>query len=227
MDEAKTLVHMSLSSMFSAMFIAAAVGLIAVGYMLWGSLSRQESANNRLANYANYTAFDNTTVRGQEVIQLIESNKDIFVVIYDCVPDSSKTNIDNQSIETTPLAKYVPDDVTVQSFTPSNISTENSNDTCKRALEKFKSAGSTTIANLYTESGNINLADASHSQLIGYFTTGRTTGSTSVTLGKPAVDVNTELNSYAAFKSVLIYADDGTTDIIGILLVRQSPYVEM
>lgn len=229
MDEAKTLVNMSLSAVFASMFLAAAVGLIAVGHMLWGSLSRQDAANKRLADYANYTAFDNTTVRGQEIISLIESEPDIFIVIYDSTEVQANKTMDDQELKAGILAKYVPNNGVVEDFVPGTLNfTENSVATCERALVKFKSHGNDTkVINL---SGK-DLTSATHEELISHFTNGAnnsgdSTDDSLATLGYPCSANDEDPYRYAAFKSVLVYDSDNTTDIIGILFVRQSIYVD-
>lgn len=213
MDEAKLLTHMSVSAILSAMVLAAAIGLIGVGYTIWAYFSRQDAANQRMATYANYTAFDNTTVRGQEVISLLESDLDLFVIIYDGT--SSDKTIDNMKVSSNPRAIYYSDVSGVNNFNFGSIqSTSNANTTCANALTRLKSLGNKTPSTL---SVTYNLNNVSHSDLIAYFTDAR--------LGKIAKDnkgnlINT--GTYSAFKSTLVYAEDGTTDVVGIILVRAS-----
>lgn len=83
MAEAKQLVHMAITTMLAAIFLTVAMGLIGLGYKMWGMFSKQDLANNRLREYSTYSSFDDTTVRGQEVITLMSQCKgDPFVVVY-------------------------------------------------------------------------------------------------------------------------------------------------
>lgn len=84
MDEAKTLVQHFLSALFGVLVLAAVVALLTVGNLLWRALSRQDDANRTLKEYAKYSAFDGTTVRGQDVIALLHDTQgDPFVIIAD------------------------------------------------------------------------------------------------------------------------------------------------
>lgn len=213
MDEAKSLVHMSVSAIFAAMLIAAAISLIGIGYTIWAYFSRQDSANSRMSEYSNYTAFDNTTVRGQEVMQLISSDLDVFVVILEDTT-SSEHSIDNiTSVSSTPIAISTSD--SYEDFVPSSIdmSTDNAIVTCSTALSRFQSIGD----KLGTLADSRNLKDASHDELVQEFTSGK--------LAQQAVNSSgslIETNSYAAFKSVLVYDSDNTADVVGIILVRAN-----
>lgn len=220
MDEAKTLVHMSISSIFAAMFLAAAVGLIGVGYMVWSYFSRQEAANQRMADYANYTAFDNTTIRGQEVLGLLESDLDLFVIF--CDGKSNNHSIDNMNTITPKFVYY--DNVTgVSDFKLDSIAvTTNVNVTCENALKRIKQQTNKIPSNLFSDNAKV-LNNKSHSQLIE-FLTDTTHGMGAIRLDNNGNVFNT--NSYAAFKSTLVYAEDGTTDVVGIILVRADAYVE-
>lgn len=90
MVESKQLVHMAITAMLGAMILAAVVGLITLGYNMWGAFSKQEAVNKRVSDYAKYAAFDNTDVRGQDVISLITQTKgDILIFIVG--PDNNST----------------------------------------------------------------------------------------------------------------------------------------
>lgn len=203
MDEAKTLVHMSISAIFAGMILAAAVGLVSVGYTMWSAFSRQDYANQRMSDYANYTAFDNTTIRGQEAIQLIKmaEEEDFFVLIY---TSTTGTEMDNLTVASTCYC-YVPENSVALNFDNKKIDTVNSNVTLKNALTRFKNGS--TVKSLYT-SKPISSTDTS------YLTTQFLNKSY---FGNPSID-----NTYAAFKSVLVYDNDSTTDIAGVILVRES-----
>ncbi len=216
MDEAKALVHMSIAATFAAMLIAAAVGLISLGYTMWAYFSRQDTANSRMSNYSNYTAFDNTTVRGQEVVQLLESDLDVFVVIFADTTTSSHTLDEVTSITGYPIAAgcteyysdWVPRDKGIQA--------SNSITTCRTALSSFKNYTNTPWYMAGKENKTKNLKLMSYDKLVEEFTSG--------ILQKPVAGVANS-NSYAAFKSVLVYEDDSSTDVAGIVLVRENDKV--
>lgn len=218
MDEAKTLIHMAISVMLTAMIITACVGLIALGYMLWGSFSREDMAKSRLNDYATLSAYDNTVVRGQEVIQLIESNSDIFVVVYDgkYVAGVDK-NINMMDIATTDPYIYCPDEV-AGAYLVHNINVNNTdNVTLRNAFAKLK--GSDTSKSLYSIWSNLSedhklYTSKEHQTLMNTFLHSKH-------LGRPTAD-DTDDDSFAAFKSGLIYAEDGTTDIVGVVFIRQD-----
>lgn len=221
MDEGKTLVNMSVSAMFTSMFIAAAIGLIGIGYMMWAYFSRQEAADQRMSDYANYTSFDNTEVRGQEVLQLIESNDDIFVMILQ--GDSS----DSEYCAIEPSAHvflYAPYGY-MYDTDYSNLDTTNEVVTCSDSLAYLKSE-----KKLRPVSPEYDLGNYSHSQLVSLFTHSDAlqvtpeSGTTKTIQGlgalcKDADDKLIESGSYAKFRSTLVY-DEGTSDIAGIILVR-------
>lgn len=84
MQEAKALVNMAITAMLGAVVISIAVGLIYTGYNIWALFSKQEQANQIMKEHAQLSAFDNTDVRGQEVLSLIlEAKGDPFVIIYE------------------------------------------------------------------------------------------------------------------------------------------------
>ena len=227
MDEAKTLVHMSISAMFAAMFIAVAVGLISVGYMMWSYFSRQDAADRQMSNYANYTAFDNTVVRGQEVLQLIESNDDIFVVV---VNGDDSSSMEYLEVDTsTKVYTYIPYDYMFDiDFT--KLDTTNSCTACSSALEWLK--GTSKLNSLKPLDAAYDLCNYTHSQLVSLFTHSTTLnitvngGSTTSIPGLGAVkeDENgnpLESGAYSKFISTLVY-DESSADIVGIILMRPT-----
>lgn len=223
MDEGKTLVNMSVSAMFTSMFIAAAIGLIGIGYMMWAYFSRQEAADQRMSDYANYTSFDNAEVRGQEVLQLIESNDDIFVMILQGdSSDSEYCAIESNS----KVFLYAPYDYMYDNDY-SNLDCTNEIATCSASLEYIKNE-----VNLRQVTSAYNLGNYSHSQLVSLFTHSddlqvTPEGGTAVPikgLGALRKDANgnfVESGSYAKFMSTLVY-DEGTSDIAGVILVRPN-----
>lgn len=81
MPEAKSLTHMALTAMFATMLLAAASGLIGVGYLMWSAFSSQSATNERMQQFARYAAFDTANVRGQDIISLIHDTQGDPVVI--------------------------------------------------------------------------------------------------------------------------------------------------
>ena len=198
MDEAKTLVHMSVSAIIASVFLAFAVGVIGVGYILWGYFSRQENSSSALASYVSFTAYDNSTIRGQEVIQLIEANEDIFVIIFDGVG----TNADNLSIGYK-AASWVKKGGYASTVQPNTIyGTTNNVPTFANALNKmhsFSNMETGAAAGLAVQ----NLVDVDYGFLQSYMLD----------------QFGTSDKNYAAFKSCLVY-DDKSADVIGVLFVR-------
>lgn len=219
---------MSISAVFAALLISAAVGLIGIGYTMWSYFSRQDYANKRMSDYSNYTAFDNTTVRGQEVLQLIESDLDVFVVIYG---DTRTTphSIDDMQAGSTPIAVSCP--LTYDGFKcASNFSTSNSNVSCAAALSSYKRdfSGRSVWQWAGQTDGNTNTISPSNYKYKGY--NKLFTAFTSKGLEMPAYDSAGNYiatNSFGAFKSVLIYDNDHTTDIVGVVLIRANEKCEL
>lgn len=225
MDEAKSLVNMAVAAMFASMFLAAAMGLIGLSYMLWGYYSREDAANQKMSDYANYTAFDNTTVRGQEVVQLIaDAEGDFFVAIFDGIKGPSvggKYSIDNMSVNSKPILLYTAGAGTWMGS--------------KRIVVDSSSNTNQTLRNLLSAIDNYDTVDAIESSASIVFTPD-TDNDTIQTLflskdedATPSgrrLGIPDKGGYYAAFKSTLIYDDDGTSDILGVALVRQAEGID-
>lgn len=231
MDESKTLINMSVSVMFSGLILAAAVGLVTIGYSLFSYLSNQDQANKRMHEYIDYTSFDNTVIRGQEAVQLIQSDYDIFVIIYNGKEfnDPTKGSIrDVKSTMTTgfdgsetnnPVAVYTADVRGIRDFDLTHVDITSTDITGRTALNNLKSLN-TTPMDLKTRTGVEDLSTWKYSKLVSAFTDSKDQ------FGKPLRDNNgikIQSSSYAAFHSSLVYAEDGTTDVVGVVLVRE-PY---
>ena len=219
MDEAKTLIHLSVSSIFSAVLLAVCVSLIATGNYMWSVFARQDQSNKAMQNYAKFTAFDNAVVRGQEIMQLVESSEDIFVIILE---GESGVNINNMTIHNSNDSIYykVPQLEAARdyNFTDESFRVNNTNNTlnqaqlfCKTALGRPATRG-------------ISMNNKSHDELVRMFTLMHVDGH--IGLGKPDMDPDTgaTLNSgtYAAFKTMLVYDTDATSDIVGVVAVREA-----
>lgn len=198
MDEAKTLIHMSVSAIIASVFLALAVGTIGIGYILWGYFSRQENAASAMSSYVNFTAYDNSTVRGQEVVQLIEANEDIFVIIFDGVGSDA----DNLAIGTK-AASWVKVGGYAATIPPNTImNTVNSLPTYNNALSKMHNF--TNIENgVAVDLSVYNLVGKDYTYLQAFMLD----------------QFGTSSKNYAAFRSCLVY-DDNSADVIGVLLVR-------
>lgn len=223
MDEAKSLVNMAVAAMFAAMFLGAAIGLVSISYMLWSYYSREDAANQKMSDYANYTAFDNTTVRGQEVAQLIsDADGDFFVMIFDGRKGSPNAD-GNYSIDTMDISSAKPvllytagagtwmEDKTIQVD-----DTFSNNQTVERLLNKVKSMNGTRIGSISATHKLTPNDSIDHIQAL-FLKSDTGMAENERNLGLPDKD-----GYYAAFKSALIYDDDGTTDILGVVLVRQA-----
>lgn len=223
MDEAKTLVHLSISAIFSAIFLAVCIGLVTTGAILWSIFSRQDAANAAMHSYARFAAFDNTTVRGQEILQLVESKDDIFIIILEGTRNGSSNSIDDMSIDNNDHSIYVKLPTLAEAreydFTNDQFRVNNTNATLQRAQQFCKSQIGKPTYRGRTLNGK------SHEELIHLFTT--THIDPVLGLGRPDYDpaTDTVLNSgtYAAYKSMLVYDTDSTSDVIGIVAVREAP----
>lgn len=231
MDESKTLVNMAISVMFSSLILGAAVGLITIGYMLFSFLSNQDQANKRMHDYVDYTSFDNTIIRGQEAIQLIQSDYDIFVIVFNGKDfnDPAKGSIrDVKSLMTTgfdgaetskPVAVYTSDVEGIRNFDLTKVDPTSTDATGQTALNALASLH-TTPMDLKASSDIEDLSTWKYSKLVSAFTDSKDA------YGKPIRNkdgVKIQSSSYAAFHSSLVYAEDGTTDVVGVILVRE-PY---
>lgn len=223
MDEAKSLVNMAVAAMLAAMFLGATIGLVGLSYMLWSYYSREDAANQKMSDYANYTAFDNTTVRGQEVAQLIsDADGDFFVMVFDGTKGSPDVD-GNYSINTMgvsgtkPVLLYTAGTGTWMSDKLIQVDdTFSNNSTVTNLLTRLQTYNGMRIGSI---SATHNLTpDDSTDHIQALFLKSNTgLGENQRNLGVPNKD-----GYYAAFKSTLIYDDDGTTDILGVVLVRQA-----
>lgn len=237
MDEAKSLVNMAVAAMFAAMILAAAMGLIYLGYQMWSYFSRQDAANERMTDYVNYTAYDCSTIRGQEAVSLIEYCRDNgkFVCIMEGL-DSTTTNPNiNVMVNNTGIKYYVfGTDVNFDWTFDTRYLTTLANTTCNKGLSTFASACSTNPISGMSGVNTLNFVtqadQCTYDALIGMFldsddgntwSFGRT--SKSKTYPDGTIETNYVKAGYSAFKSVLIYDNDTTTDIAGVLLIEEGP----
>lgn len=239
MDEAKTLVHMSIQAIFASLILAAAAGLIGVGYLMWSYFSRQDLANSKMSQYSNYTSFDNTTVRGQEVLQLICSDLDIFVAVFDGTTGTSDKTMDGLTCGDL-IGMYTSNLSTVRDFNFRNIDQElingNSSASCRSALNKLrglnrtpmsyiKSSGDSNVVKLCAAKENASthewyVSKWDEAKLLQLFTKSSKTSTSRSGIGAKLADITKDSNSYAPYKAALVYDGDATSDIVGVVLIR-------
>ena len=207
MDEAKNLVNMSVAAIFAALFLGAAVGLISVCYMMWTYFSRQDAANQRMDYYANLTAYDNQTVGGADVLSLLSHADDygVFVIFLD--DTSNATVLDNSNSVSLHSQRYVFFDPDGQGgySTVKQANYANAIPICNNAINAAYTLLGSGSQNMTVLEPIALITDSSPNGL-GSLTTGVT-------------------DTYSAFKACLIYANDGTTDVAGIALVRANANV--
>lgn len=223
MDEAKSLVHMSVSAIFAALILGACLGIITICYMMWAYFSRQDAANQRMDYYSNLTAYDNQTIGGADVLSLLSHADDygVFVVFLEDT-DNASTIFDSANSVSLHANKYVffdPDGQGAYAYV-NQANYANAIPICNNAINAtytLMSSGTANMSDLAASHGVTNIHGYSKSQLISLFTKSDATGLGSLTPG--ATD------SYSAFKACLVYANDGTTDVAGIALVRANANV--
>lgn len=218
MNEAKSLVHMSVSAMIAALFVGLAVGLITLGYFIWSMFSSQDLASRRLRDYATYAAYDNTVIRGQDAVSLIATTEgDPFVVVfigdYENETDYNST-LKLQSFYHNSVTQYATLNYNDNYYKCSNASA----DYCFRKLinEDDHSADKPVIPEGHSLEGNNNFSDGNvtYSDLQSTFVA-RTSYYT-----VKADGTKDPVLGYSSFYSVLIYDGNSSTDVVGILLVE-------
>lgn len=229
MDEAKSLVSMSLQAIFAALILAVAVGLIGTGYKLWEYFSRQDAANQEAAEYAEFAAYDNTTLRGQEVVELLSRTareSDLFVIIYED-SRSDAHDIDHCVVNKV-LACYPGQSAYTKNFNFTKM-THYSKSTGVTLGKLYAKAINDAKSPLSTfNSGGIQKLDVSYSDLVKIFTTSMQGTNADVTqpLGQKVKDTinDTEIESgaYAQFKSAVVYSPDQSHEVVGVLLCKYN-----
>ena len=211
---------MSVAAIFAALFLGAAVGLISVCYMMWTYFSRQDAANQRMDYYANLTAYDNQTVGGADVLSLLSHADDqgVFVIFLD--DTSNATVLDNSNSVSLHSQRYVFFDPDGQGgySTVKQANYANAIPICNNAINAaytLLGSGSQNMTDLGTSVKNLH--GKTKEELIALFTDSSPNGLGSLTTGVT--------DTYSAFKACLIYANDGTTDVAGIALVRANANV--
>lgn len=83
MPEAKSILNIIVSVLVGIVMLGMVGYMIYMNTDIWKVFSRQNSASEVIRNYSEYAAYDNTKVRGQDMVSLIAKTKgDPFVVVY-------------------------------------------------------------------------------------------------------------------------------------------------
>lgn len=224
MNEAKSLVNMSISAIFSTMILSAVLVLMGIGYTMWSYFSRQDAANQRMKDYVNYVAYDDSTIRGQEVVSLIQyaEQEGYFVAIYPNTTGSIMSSL----IPSSTAHVYIPNTCPWESIKESrtSIPVPPNNSQLQQVYNKViadigTTSRSTSSGNSYCCFQKLVNSDGTlnYEKLVQAFTNNY---STWTHLGNP----NGE-HTYAAYRSYLVYDSDTSTDVIGFVLLRQNTNV--
>ena len=219
MNEAKTLVQISVSVMIGAMVLSAAVGLITLGYSMWNMFSKQDLANRRLKEYSTYSAFDNTIVRGQEVVSLIATTEgDPFVAVYKFngsgYTDYSQPEIYFNNNTANMTLSYKDNYYAVNNASVDSRFKDLVGDSVDASKPLIPATGRITVN--FTPDPSTGLSAPTFKKLQEDF------------VGRPSYlkSDGSVVNGYARYHSVLIYDSGSSTDIVGIMLVEQAPKME-
>lgn len=206
MDEAKSLVHMAMTALFGVLILAAVLALITVANLVWRAFSKQNDANRSLREYAKYSAFDGTEVRGQDVISLLHDTQGSPYVLMVYKRDGSyhtRMVAYNDTESTTTLNNSIP-------------TTPGSDDTVRTILGNVCGGLTVTISDV------INSLPSGGSDVAAAF------DYTSSALAPRYSDVQefflergnfrSGVSGYLKYKSYVLYDGDNSTDIVGILL---------
>lgn len=75
MDEAKSIVMMIVSVIIASSVLAASALLISYSNETWAVMQRQQTNNAAMHDYAKYAAYDNTEVKGSDIISFINETR--------------------------------------------------------------------------------------------------------------------------------------------------------
>lgn len=225
MEEAKTLVHHALTAMFAVLILGAVMGLITLGHMMWSAFSNQDAANTRLREYAKYSAFDGTTVRGQEIVALLHDTQGSPWVL---IADESNAPIN--IIFTVADASYSFTDPIVGAQVQAEVSNVISHDFTKnKSILTLAKDLSTFVANI---DGNARIHESgSYEKTAMNFSSSNSRPTYSEiqewflergAIASKSAENPEGISGYLPYKSYLVYEDSVTTDIIGIILVEQT-----
>lgn len=225
MDEAKSLVNMAVAAMFSAVILMCAVGLIYTGYTMWSLFSKQEQANMIMKEHAQFSAFDNTDVRGQELTSLmLETQGDPFVLVYEMENNANEPTLDYYSISA--ATTYTP--MWNLSYETASNSTDNTVNTAWNLIKsKLQTDGNdaTTISDYVTEksmyfiswTGDSKLSDVTEAMKTHFITK----GAFETTRMDDQGNYERE-NSYGKYHAFLVYDEGNSSDIVGIIAIKYN-----
>lgn len=228
MDEAKSLVNMAVAAMFSAVIIMCAVGLIYTGYSMWSLFSKQEQANTIMKEHAQFSAFDNTDVRGQELTSLmLETQGDPFVLVYETENNANEPTLDYYSISA--ATTYTP--MWNLSYETASNSTDNTVNTAWNLIKsKLQTDGNdaTTISDYVNGKSGKYVSWAGNSDLVNITNEMKThfiaKGSFVTTRMDDQGNYERE-NSYGKYHAFLIYDEGNSSDIVGIIAIKYNELI--
>ena len=199
MEEAKSLVHMCITALFGVLILAAVLALITLANFVWRAFSRQNDANRQMREYSEYSAFDGTTVRGQDVIALMHSTQgQPYILIVDSSGNPIMLAYDSVTkgldVQDAALSQSTPSDVRSLLISASKSGMHDSIEKIANSMGSEGNYDYTIVANVppYSEIQEFFLNR-------GLIVTGDTAG-------------------YLQYESHVLYDGSDTTDITGILL---------
>ena len=251
MDEAKALSHMAITTMMAAMFLGIIVGLLSLGGLMWKSMAREEEANDRIRNYADYAAYDNKVVKGQDIVKLMEEHyDDIWVMVFNGPTDGSgkikaDCTLDNMGTYTTcpspTITMYKQGYYSGNYIINTKTFTGNSNPTLKSLQDVLPGQVNGKSVQDYVSFTNITPADTTSTTVKGncyeLAASGNYTALQNLFLNNENLyrldrlddageTVAYGVGTYAPFLSMLVYDNDNTTDVVGVIFVRESTNVD-
>ena len=233
MEEAKTLLHHALTAMFAVLILGAVMSLISLGYMMWSAFSKQDATNQRLKDYAKFSAFDNTEIRGQEVIALLHNTQGSPWVMV--IEETKETSTGTYKYEPVNIIFTIADSSIV--FNDSVINAQSSTIVEERLKDsKIKNKSILSLAS--TLSGKVE-ADIKgdtllykpneplHKQKTAMnFTSDASRPSYSEIqqwfLDRGALASGGSVGGYLPYTSYLVYEDSNSTDIMGIIVIEHT-----
>ena len=208
MEEAKSLVHMSISALFAALILAAVLALITVGSLVWRAFSNQNDANRSMREYSKYSAFDGTEVRGQDVIALLHDTQGSpFVLIVNSTNDPIMVAYNDVEAEFA-LNNSIPHTPNAYDEVPSILSGLCSGVT-REVGDIAAELNSRTDQEHYRAFDYTSTAVAPQYSVVQEFFLARG-------------ELLSGVSGYAKYKSYVLYDGDDSTDIVGLLLKEMN-----
>ena len=233
MEEAKTLLHHALTAMFAVLILGAVMSLITLGYMMWSAFSKQDATNQRLKDYAKFSAFDNTEIRGQEVIALLHNTQGSPWVMV----------IEEKKVATTGPYTYTPVNI-IFTIADSSITFNDSvinaqfSDIVQKRLKADDIKNKSILSLASTLSGTAadsidgstplykHLEPLHKKKTAMNFTSDASRPSYSEIqqwfLDRGALASGGSVGGYLPYTSYLVYEDSNSTDIMGIMVIEHT-----